>query len=240
MALCSTAAGQADDSADRGALRASKWFEPLFAALERRGVRYLPIRLDDHSFDPSSHDVPAPVVLSRVAMSGFLRQADHGIFYAEALLSHWAANGARVLNGATVLAIDSSKARQLSIISGLGLAIPETRAVHRPQDLLNAAEGMAFPLLVKANIGGSGAGIVRYASIEELKASVAAGTVPESIDKGAAAPGLYARARRKHRANGDARRQVPLRDRSGEAAATLSTSARPTPASQLQAVPRSA
>jgi glutathione synthase/RimK-type ligase-like ATP-grasp enzyme len=160
-----------------------KWFEPLFAALEKRGIRYQPIKLDDHSFDPSSHSVPAPVVFSRVAMSGFLREADHGIFYAEALLAHWAASGARVLNGADVLAIDSSKARQLSIISKLGLDVPETRAVHRKQDLLRAAEGMRYPLLVKANIGGSGAGIVRYSSKEELAASVAAGTVPDSIDK---------------------------------------------------------
>jgi glutathione synthase/RimK-type ligase-like ATP-grasp enzyme len=123
------------------------------------------------------------VVFSRVAMSGFLREADHGIFYAEALLTHWAANGARVLNGADVLAIDSSKARQLSLIAKLGLAVPETRIVHRAQDLLAAADGMRFPLLVKANIGGSGAGIVRYQSRDELVASIAAGTVPDSIDK---------------------------------------------------------
>ena len=160
-----------------------KWFEPLFAALDRRGIIYRPIQLGDHSFDPASREVPAPVVFSRVAMSGFLREADHGIFYAEALLAHWEANGARVLNGANVLAIDSSKARQLSIISGLGLAIPETRVVHRAQDLLRAAEDMRFPLLVKANIGGSGAGIVRYSSREELAASVADGTVPDSVDK---------------------------------------------------------
>jgi glutathione synthase/RimK-type ligase-like ATP-grasp enzyme len=159
------------------------WFEPLFAALDRRGIRYQPIQLDDHRFDPSSSDVPAPVVLSRVAMSSFLRESDHGIFYAEALLAHWEANGARVLNGANVLAIDSSKARQLSVIAGLGLGIPATRVVHRAQDLISAAEGMSFPLLVKANIGGSGAGIVRYASMEELKASVAAATVPDSVDK---------------------------------------------------------
>ena len=160
-----------------------KWFEPLFAALDRRGIAYQAIRLSDHSFDPSSTDVPAPVVLSRVAMSGFLREADHGIFYAGSLLAHWAANGARVLNGAEVLAIDASKARQLSIISRLGLAIPETRVVHRAQDLVATAKGMAFPLLVKANIGGSGAGIVRFSSAAELAQSVADRTVPDSIDK---------------------------------------------------------
>jgi glutathione synthase/RimK-type ligase-like ATP-grasp enzyme len=160
-----------------------KWFEPLFAALDRRGIDYCAIRLSDHSFDPADTGVPAPVVLSRVAMSSFLREADHGIFYAQALLAHWAANGARVLNGADVIAVDSSKARQLSIISRLGFATPATRVVHRADDLPAAAADMAFPLLVKANIGGSGAGIVRYSSIEELAASVGDGTVPESVDK---------------------------------------------------------
>lgn len=159
------------------------WFAPLFAALERRGVAYRAIRLSDHRFDPASRDVPAPVVLSRVAMSSFLREADHGIFYAEALLAHWAANGARVLNGADVIALDSSKARQLSLVAGLGLATPATRVVHRAEDLVSASGDMDFPLLVKANIGGSGAGIVRYSSEEELAASVADGSAPDSVDK---------------------------------------------------------
>lgn len=158
------------------------WFEPLFAALERGSVSYEAIRLSDHSFDPASSEIPAPVVLSRVAMSSFLREAEHGIFYAEALLAHWAANGARVLNGAEVIAIDSSKARQLSLIARLGLGVPETRVVHRREDLLAAARTLSWPLLVKANIGGSGAGIVRYASEEELARSLAEGNVPESVD----------------------------------------------------------
>jgi glutathione synthase/RimK-type ligase-like ATP-grasp enzyme len=159
------------------------WFAPLFAALDRRGVAYRAIRLSDHSFDPASAEIPAPVVLSRVAMSSFLREADHGIFYAEALLAHWARNGARVLNGAEVIAIDSSKARQLSLIAGLGLGIPETRVVHRREDVLAAAAAMAFPLLVKANIGGSGAGIARYDNREELAEAVREGFLPESVDK---------------------------------------------------------
>jgi glutathione synthase/RimK-type ligase-like ATP-grasp enzyme len=158
------------------------WFEPLFAALDRRGVGFEAIRLSDHSFDPASADIPAPVVLSRVAMSSFLREAEHGIFYAEALLAHWAANGARVLNGAEAIAVDSSKARQLSLISRLGYQVPKTRVVHRREDLAAAAATMRWPLLVKANIGGSGAGIVRYGHEGELAASIAGGTVPDSVD----------------------------------------------------------
>jgi glutathione synthase/RimK-type ligase-like ATP-grasp enzyme len=159
------------------------WFAPLFAALDRRGVAWRAIRLSDHSFDPASAEIPAPVVLSRVAMSSFLREAEHGIFYAEALLAHWARNGAKVLNGAEVIAVDSSKARQLSLIAGLGLGIPQTRVVHRRDDILPAAADMAFPLLLKANIGGSGAGITRYESREELEEAVRERFLPESVDK---------------------------------------------------------
>jgi glutathione synthase/RimK-type ligase-like ATP-grasp enzyme len=158
------------------------WFQPLFAALERHGIAYEAIRLSDHSFDPAVREAPAPVVLSRVAMSSFLREREHGIFYAEALFDHWAGAGARVLNGAGVIAIDSSKARQLSLIARLGHATPETRVVHRREDLLAAAEGMDWPLMVKANIGGSGAGIVRYSGRDELARSIEEGSVPESVD----------------------------------------------------------
>ena len=105
-----------------------QWFQPLFAALERRGMPYLPIQLAGHSFDPASREVPAPLILSRVAQSSFLREPEHPIFYAEALLDHWERLGARVINGADVLAIDSSKARQLSLITSLGYAVPKTRS----------------------------------------------------------------------------------------------------------------
>lgn len=158
------------------------WFRPLFAALDRRGVAWEAIKLTDHRFDPADRTVPAPVVLSRVAMSGVLRDPEHGIFYAQSLLAHWRANGARVLNGPEVLAVDSSKARQLSLIAGLGLAIPETRVVHRREEILAVGEGMTYPLVLKVNIGGSGAGIVRYDDRATLEEAVAERFLPDSVD----------------------------------------------------------
>ena len=158
------------------------WFEPLFAELRQRGVAFEAIDLKSHHFDLSAPP-PAQVIFSRLAMSAFLREPNHPIFYAAGLLDHWRRAGATVLNGPEVLAFDASKARQLSLIQSLGLAIPETRVVHRAADLPAAAVGMAFPLLVKANIGGTGAGITRYASMSELEESVREGTAPDSIDK---------------------------------------------------------
>jgi len=159
-----------------------QWFQPLFATLDRRGIRYEAIQLSGHSFDPANREAPAPLILSRVAQSSFLREPEHPIFYAAALLDHWQRCGAQVLNGADVLAIDSSKARQLTLITSLGHAVPRSRVVHRVRDLAAATEDFGYPLIVKANIGGSGAGIVRYSSRDELLASIEEGTVPRSID----------------------------------------------------------
>jgi len=157
------------------------WFLPLFEALERRGVDHVALRPDGH-FDPADRTAPARVVFNRIAMSSFLRAEEHPIFHAMALLDHWRRAGARVINGPEVMGIDSSKARQLSLIAGLGLAIPETRVVHRIADVEAAAATLSFPLVVKANIGGAGAGIMRYDSMDELRAAIADKSLPTSVD----------------------------------------------------------
>ena len=158
-----------------------RWFEPLFAALDRRGIDYRPIEWGNHHFD-LAEGPPAKVVFNRLAMSAFLREPEHPIFHAAAALDHMRRGGADIINGPEVLALDSSKARQLSLFRSLGLAIPATRVVHRAADLIAAAEGMRFPLLVKANIGGAGAGIVRFDTHGELAGAVRDGIVPTSID----------------------------------------------------------
>ena len=159
-----------------------QWFRPLFAALERRGVDHLAIPIQDHVFDPGDPTIPAPVVFNRLAMSSFLRQAEHATFHVQAALAHWELCGARVINGTAALAIDSSKARQLSLFRSLGLDIPATRVAHRRADLVRAAETLRFPLVVKVNIGGSGAGIVRSDTLEDLAAAAAAGSAPVGVD----------------------------------------------------------
>ena len=157
------------------------WFEPLWAALDRRGLDWTKVHAGDHSFDPARSPPPAPVILSRMAMSSFLREAEHPIFYAQSLFEHWEGQGARVVNG-PALQVDTSKARQLSLIRRLGFGAPETRVVHRAADLRKAAAELRFPVLVKADIGGSGAGIVSYDTPEELAEAVAAGTTPVGVN----------------------------------------------------------
>ena len=159
-----------------------EWFKPLFAALDRRGVDWAPLTIQDHIFDPADAALPAPVIFNRLAMSSFMRQDEHAIFYTQAALAHWAHFGARVINGSAALSIDTSKARQLSLFKALGLETPATRVVHRYQDVVPAAAQLRFPIMVKGNIGGSGAGMVRYETIEELDAYAADHETPAGLD----------------------------------------------------------
>ena len=105
-----------------------QWFEPLFRTLDRRGLAWTPIQIQDHTFDPADAALPAPLILNRLAMSSFLRQSEHALFYSVAVLDHWEGLGARVINGPGVLAYDTSKARQLSLFRACGLDTPRTRA----------------------------------------------------------------------------------------------------------------
>jgi glutathione synthase/RimK-type ligase-like ATP-grasp enzyme len=158
-----------------------QWFAPLFSALGRRGVEYAAFG-PEGNWSPGYGAIPAPVVFNRIAMSSFLREEEHPIFHTMALLDHWRRSGARVINGADVMAIDASKARQLALIASLGLAIPETRVVHRLADVEAAATTLSFPLVVKANVGGSGAGIVKFDNMAELRWAIAEGGLPRSVD----------------------------------------------------------
>src|SRR5205085_9477461 len=58
----------------------------------------------------------------------------------------------------------------------------KARAINPPSLAVEAAKGLRYPVLVKANIGGSGAGIVRYESASALAGAVARGEVELGID----------------------------------------------------------
>jgi hypothetical protein len=159
-----------------------EWFKPLFAALDRRGIAWTPLPVQDHVFDPADLRAPAPVVLNRLAMSSFLRQDEHALYYSQALMAHYELAGARVINGSAALAIDTSKARQMSLLRSLGLNVPATVVVHRSADLVRAAAELRFPIMVKGDVGGSGAGMARYDSLEELAAYAEENGCPTGVN----------------------------------------------------------
>jgi D-ala D-ala ligase C-terminus len=158
------------------------WFRPLFAELNRRALRYVSLDATHHSYDPSDNERPYAVVFNRMSPSAYLRGHGQGIFYTLQYLDYLENLGTRVINGQKAFAIEISKARQLSLLDSLNLAYPRARVINHPALAVAASDGLRFPIVVKANIGGSGAGIVRFDSREELRAAVDEGRVNLGID----------------------------------------------------------
>jgi len=162
------------------------WFKPVFAELERRGVPYERVDAAAHSFDPAERaaDVPYSLVLNRASPSAYLRGHAQTTFYTLHWLRHLERLGIPTVNGSAVYALELSKASQLDLLHSLGLPYPRARAINNPARAVAAARAakLRYPVLVKANVGGSGAGIVRYDSEEALASAVERGDVSLGVD----------------------------------------------------------
>ena len=148
-----------------------EWFRPLFAELERRGVPYEPIHAERHAFDPDSRESGYSLVVNRMSPSAWTRGHAGAIFHSLHYLAWLDGIGANVLNGYNAYRLELSKAAQCSLFASLGVRHPRTRVVNSPSAAAEAAADLRFPVLVKPNIGGSGAGIVPFTSYDELAAA---------------------------------------------------------------------
>ena len=144
------------------------WYRPLFQELDRRGVPYDAIQADTHRYDPAERSSPYAVVFNRMSPSAYIRGRGHLTFYTLQYLAHLERLGVRVINGYEAWRTEISKAYQLSLLEGLELAYPKARVIHDPAQAVAASAGLRFPVVVKPNIGGSGAGIVRFDSADAL------------------------------------------------------------------------
>jgi hypothetical protein len=159
-----------------------EWFKPLFAELDRRGVLYEKLFIGAHHYDPTLRQSPYSLVVNRV--SAYPSGGSHPeiVLYVKEYLSHLQSIGAEVVNGYHSYLVGASKAMQLDIMARLGLRYPRARVIHHPRQATQAADGLVFPVVVKPNIGGSGAGILKFDSPEELQLAVESKAIDLGID----------------------------------------------------------
>ncbi|MFL6214229.1 MAG: RimK family alpha-L-glutamate ligase [Blastocatellia bacterium] len=158
------------------------WFRALFDELDRRGIAYVRIDASRHRFDP---DEPSEYALffNRMSASAYTRGHGNAIFYTRNYLAHLEHAGTRVINGSDAFAIETSKALQLSLLKSLNVPHPATRVLNHAAAATLAARDLPFPVIVKPNIGGRGAGIVRYDSMEALASAAERGLIDLGIDQ---------------------------------------------------------
>jgi hypothetical protein len=151
-----------------------EWSARLIAELEHRRLSFEKVDHSNHAFDPRDRVARYSVIVNRTSPSSHRRGHGGVLFYAEPLLAHWEALGIPVINPVRAYRFEKSKALQIGLFERLGVSYPRTVVVNHRDQVLKASGELRFPLLVKPNIGGSGALIERFDSRADLEARAAA------------------------------------------------------------------
>jgi hypothetical protein len=159
------------------------WFKPLFAELDRRGTPYVKLDATAHAYAIEEHPENSfSLVVNRMSPSAWNREHGDCIFYTLGFLDHLERRGVRIINGLRAFRTELSKAAQLSLLDSLGLPYPKARVIHRASQAVAATQGLRWPVVVKPNIGGSGAGVKRFDTVEALQAAADANELAFGLD----------------------------------------------------------
>jgi len=144
-----------------------EWQKPLFAALERRGVRFGKFDLKQGAFDPAGAPGSA-LYFNQASPSAYVRGNTRAVPLAFALMRSLELGGARVLNGTRAFALELSKSAQAALMHRLGIAHPASIAFN-DVDAALVHWGDRWPALIKPEQGGSGARMYLIHSAAELR-----------------------------------------------------------------------
>jgi predicted ATP-grasp superfamily ATP-dependent carboligase len=158
------------------------WFKPLFAELDKKGIPYQTVNPTQHHFAIEEKTPQMSLFFNRMSPSAYLRGGVQGTFYTLNYLKHLEHHGIRVINGYRAYTYETSKALQLMLMEQLGIKYPKARVINHASQVETATEGLRFPVVVKANIGGSGAGIEKFNSIEEIREAVQNNHIDLGVD----------------------------------------------------------
>ena len=158
-----------------------EWFKPLFATLDRRGLPWAGIDAAALAWDPTLRP-GFDLLVNRMSPSAWTRGHGHAIQSTLAYLHYVERWNIPVVNGLDTWRLEISKSAQLDLFERLGVPYPRARVINHASQAPAAGRGLRFPVVVKPNIGGSGAGIQRFESLEALQAAVQVGAVALGMD----------------------------------------------------------
>jgi glutathione synthase/RimK-type ligase-like ATP-grasp enzyme len=145
-----------------------EWQKPLFAALERRGLSFLPFDVTHAAF--SNVEPPlAPLYFNQASPSAYIRGNTRAVPLALAFMRSLDLKGVRVLNGAHVFALELSKSAQATLLHTLGIDCPRSITFNDVGALRDRAREIQWPALLKPDQGGSGARIQVVESMSQIE-----------------------------------------------------------------------
>ena len=144
------------------------WLNPLYSVFDKREIPFQKIDISTFSYNPESKDC-LPFYINRLSPSALNRDHESAFAFTFDFITHLESLGARVINGSHTVLIETSKAKQASILSDLNISQPKTIVLNNINQIEKYICDFQFPILIKPNCGGSGAGIQKFKSPNELK-----------------------------------------------------------------------
>jgi len=155
-----------------------QWNAPLFAELDRRDVDWVSIDASIGDFDPSVVGAWS-VLFNRMSPSAWTRGHVAAMFQTPDFLRNVESAGIPVINGSLSFDYELSKQRQLDLFRQLDVRHPAGHPVLNSGEIVGVATDLMFPVLVKPNIGGSGAGITDHDTPRQLAEAVESGALDD-------------------------------------------------------------
>jgi len=152
------------------------WLDPLYSVFDERGVPYEKIDISTFSYNPQLKEC-LPFYINRLSPSALNRGHESAFAFTLDYITHLESMGARVINGSHTVLIETSKAKQASILSTLNIPQPKTIVLNNITQIEKYISDFQFPILIKPNCGGSGSGIQKFENPDDLKSATDAGEI---------------------------------------------------------------
>ena len=157
------------------------WLDPLYSVFDERGVPYEKIDISTFSYNPQLKEC-LPFYINRLSPSALNRGHESAFAFTLDYITHLESMGARVINGSHTVLIETSKAKQASILSTLNISQPKTIVLNNIAQIEKYISDFQFPILIKPNCGGSGSGIQKFENPDDLKSATNAGKIDIPIN----------------------------------------------------------
>ena len=145
-----------------------EWQKPLFAALERRGVRFEAFEVTTAAFT-NLESPRARLYFNQASPSAYVRGNTRAVPLALAFMQSLELLGARLLNGSRVFELELSKSTQATLLRTLGIDTPRSMTFNDVSALRRRLPELRWPALLKPDQGGSGARIQVVESIDQVE-----------------------------------------------------------------------
>ena len=158
-----------------------EWFPPFARAFTGAGLDFEEWLLISGTIDLDATP-PEGIFYNRLSASSHTRDHANSKDYTRAILEWLDAHGRRIVNGRSVVEMEVSKVRQLSLLKAFGIDTPRTIAVIGRGDLVTAAESFPTSFITKHNQGGKGLGVRRFDDLASFRDYVASDEFEVPVD----------------------------------------------------------